>query len=84
MILYNMRERGAFEYDKFTLNVLQIHNAINLNELHELDSLSDRTDSLKEISKEVNKIYNHFVGENDTIGICEKIYKQGFKFKGGL
>ena len=84
MILYNMRERGAFEYDKFTLNVLQIHNAINLNELHELNSLSDRTDSLNEILKEVNKIYNHFIGENDNIGICEKIYKQGFKFKGGL
>ena len=26
MIYYNLRHRGAFEYDKFALNILQLHN----------------------------------------------------------
>ena len=36
MILYNMRHRGPYEYDKFTLNILQISNAVTLSELQEL------------------------------------------------
>lgn len=28
MILYNMRYRGPYEYDKFILNIFQYHNEI--------------------------------------------------------
>lgn len=29
MIIYNFRNRGPFEYDKFILNALQIKNQVN-------------------------------------------------------
>lgn len=46
MILYNMRYRGPFEYDKFVLNIFQVANEakslvkkFNSNELDSLKSL---------------------------------------------
>ena len=32
MILYNFRHRGPYEYDKFALNILQLHNEVMLLE----------------------------------------------------
>ena len=32
MILYNFRHRGPHEYDKFILNVMQLHNEVALLE----------------------------------------------------
>ena len=40
MIIYNMRYRGPYEYDKMVLNVLQYHNTIHevYESLHKQDS----------------------------------------------
>lgn len=81
MILYNMRNRGPYEYDKFTLNVLQIHNAVTLGELHELKENTANKDALLSLYKELNKVYDYFIGNQTTIGLTEKIYLNSYKLK---
>lgn len=81
MILYNMRNRGPYEYDKFVLNVLQIYNAITLNELHELDSNEEYQDSLKVIQKQIDNIFINVIGTSKSLGTAEKIYLQSLKLK---
>ena len=54
MILYNMRNRGPYEYDKFTLNILQIHNAVTLSEMHELKDNKENKESLLNLQQEIN------------------------------
>ena len=46
MILYNMRERGPFEYDKFVLNVFNIYNTIMLEENTEFKTNSKEYQNL--------------------------------------
>ena len=57
MILYNMRNRGPYEYDKFVLNVLQLYNAINLAEINELKLTNEQIKSLSEIQELINNYY---------------------------
>ena len=82
MIFYNMRYRGPYEYDKFTLNVLQIYNAVTLSEMHELNDNGVNKDALLEIQKDVNDVYDSLMGTKNTIGITEKIYLDSFTKKG--
>lgn len=84
MILYNMRERGPYEYDKFTLNSLQIHNAITLGELKEFDENEKKTDSLTGVEKSIDTLFNSLIGTENNIGLCEKVYLQSYKLKGGI
>ena len=56
MILYNMRNRGPYEYDKFTLNILQIHNAVILSEMHELKANKENKESLLKLQQEINSV----------------------------
>lgn len=81
MILYNMRNRGPYEYDKFTLNILQIHNAVTLSEMYELKDNAANRDALIEMQKNLNDIYYELVGTNSKIGLAEKIYINSFKIK---
>lgn len=62
MILYNMRYRGAFEYDKFVLNIFQISN--------EAKSLikkfnSNEMNSIKELRALINEKYERLTQENN-------------------
>ena len=51
MILYNMRYRGPFEYDKFVLNIFQISNeAKSLTKKFN----SNEIDSIKKICALIN------------------------------
>ena len=84
MILYNMRHRGPYEYDKFTLNVLQISNAVTLSELQELTVNSNNKNNLLEIQKKINEVYTSLVGNDDVIGLTEKIYINSFLLKGEI
>lgn len=83
MILYNMRHRGPYEYDKFVLNTLQIHNAIELSETNELKANLEKQDSLITIDKAIDKVYNKFIGTDKEKGICEQIYEQSYIINGG-
>lgn len=78
MILYNMRNRGPYEYDKFVLNVLQIHNALTLNELNELKINNEKKDSLFTIQNNINSLYDSLIGDGNTKGICEKVYEASY------
>lgn len=84
MILYNMRHRGPYEYDKFTLNILQISNAVTLSELQELTVNSKNKNNLLEIQKKINEVYTSLVGNDDVIGLTEKIYLNSFLLKGEI
>jgi hypothetical protein len=78
MILYNMRERGPYEYDKFVLNILQIYNSINLAELSELDANKTETNTLQLIANEIDKYYN------EILSLSEQINTELLKRKGGV
>ena len=84
MIFYNMRHRGPYEYDKFTLNILQISNAVTLSELQELTVNSNNKNNLLEIQKKINEVYTSLVGNDDVIGLTEKIYINSFLLKGEI
>lgn len=85
MILYNMRNRGPYEYDKFTLNVLQIANAVNLSEFNELKNLLDNKNTLLWMQKEINDSHSKITGyayENKSI--AEDLYIKSFFIEGEL
>lgn len=69
MIHYNMRYRGAYEYDKFTLNILQYHNEM-LDFLTDLET-TEEVINLKHLHEEVNDLFDRYNKEN---GVCENIY----------
>lgn len=76
MIHYNMRYRGAYEYEKFILNVLQYSNmAHNFSaELNQLEEFK----TLKELSDVINDLYNKSTGHYNN---SEKNYKRLIMFK---
>lgn len=76
MILYNMRERGAYEYDKFVLNILQLHNAVNLAEIHEMVQATDGIESLNTLLDTINSLYDNLMTTS------ENVYTQSYKYKG--
>ena len=61
MILYNMRYRGPFEYDKFVLNTFQIANEAKsiLKKINEND-----LDGLNNMSKRLDNIYQDLISDN--------------------
>lgn len=81
MILYNMRNRGPYEYDKFTLNVLQIHNAVTLSETHEFSAKNTNKEALVYTQSSINEIYNKLIGTSEKTGLAEKLYLNSFKIK---
>ena len=75
MILYNMRYRGPFEYDKFVLNIFQIHNEIRM--LVRKFSENEE-DNLIDVSKDIDQIYESLTNENNSgmkILLMEHEYK---------
>lgn len=75
MILYNIRYRGPYEYDKFILNIFQLNNEIKRlqNEFNDT-SLSQLL--LKQ--KELNDIFNELTKEDNELdrllSIKERLY----------
>jgi len=55
MILYNFRHRGPYEYDKFVLNILQLHNEIALLEQRLLEGSGSQ---LSVATQEFSTIFN--------------------------
>lgn len=60
MILYNIRYRGPYEYDKFILNILQLNNEVNLaiNEINN-DTMNDLNLNIQKL----NKIIEYYTDE---------------------
>lgn len=76
MLHYNMRYRGAYEYDKFVLNILQYSNEANdfIDDLLEIQEY----ETLKLLSDEINNLYNESTGPD---GSSERCYKRLIMFK---
>jgi hypothetical protein len=75
MILYNIRYRGPYEYDKFILNIFQLNNEIKrLQKEFNDTSLSQLL--LKQ--KELNDIFNELTKEDNELdrllSIKERLY----------
>lgn len=75
MILYNIRYRGPYEYDKFILNIFQLNNEIKrLQKEFNDTSLSQLL--LKQ--KELNNIFNELTKEDNELdrllSIKERLY----------
>ncbi|MDY6153197.1 MAG: hypothetical protein SPI06_07280 [Terrisporobacter sp.] len=71
MILYNMRERGPFEYDKFVLNVFNIYNTIMLEENTEFKTNSKEYQNLLNIKETLDTYFNKFTGDDNYSDILE-------------
>lgn len=71
MILYNMRERGPFEYDKFVLNVFNIYNTIMLEENIEFKTNSKEYQNLLKIKETLDTYFNKFTGDDNYSDILE-------------
>lgn len=71
MILYNMRERGPFEYDKFVLNVFNIYNTIMLEENTEFKINSKEYQNLLKIKETLDTYFNKFTGDDNYSDILE-------------
>lgn len=75
MILYNIRYRGPYEYDKFILNIFQLNNEIKrLQKEFNDTSLSQLL--LKQ--KKLNDIFNELTKEDNELdrllSIKERLY----------
>jgi len=75
MILYNIRYRGPYEYDKFILNIFQLNNEIKrLQKEFNDTSLSQLL--LKQ--KELNDIFNELTKKDNELdrllSIKERLY----------
>lgn len=76
MIYYNMRYRGPYEYDKFTLNVLNYVNYVN-DYLYDMNNTSEEFNTLKQIENEINNAYDICMNN------MEKFYQSFMINKGG-
>lgn len=69
MIHYNMRYRGTYEYDKFALNILQLHNE-NIDYIEDIMS-NEEINNISELYEKTNLLFDSYNNEN---GLCEDIY----------
>lgn len=80
MILYNMREKGPFEYDKSILNVMQFYNEI-ANILDTEFDTNSNFDTITDFANEVNKFYKFVVGDDTNIGASQQLYFELLHYK---
>ncbi len=77
MIYYNMRYRGPYEYDKFTLNVFNYINFVN-DYIYDMNNTSDDFDTFKRTKDEIDAAFEK------TLEHSEAIYKYFIMNKGGV
>ena len=64
MITYNMRYRGAYEYDKFVLNVFQF---LNLTKDISDKINKEKKDGISSYEEQLNKHINFLYGDGTSI-----------------
>ena len=70
MIVYNMRNRGPLEYDKFILNILQYYNEVN--SIKNKISKSDGNKALQEMHKQIDDIYSYYIGREESVELSQE------------
>ncbi len=71
MIFYNMRYRGPYELDKFSLNVLNYVNYVN-EYIHDMNNTSESYKTLKKLQDEIDEVFYNTVGDYQ---LSDQIYK---------
>ena len=66
MIYYNMRYRGPYEYDKFTLNILNYINFVN-DYIYDMNNTSKDYKTFKETQDEINKQFETVMRNMETV-----------------
>lgn len=66
MIYYNMRYRGPYEYDKFTLNILNYINFVN-DYIYDMNNTSKDYKTFKETQDEINEQFETVMRNMETV-----------------
>ena len=77
MIYYNMRYRGPYEYDKFTLNILNYINYVN-DYVYDINNISEEYNTFKQLMDDVDKAFDKTMEHSETV------YKYFIMNKGGV
>ena len=71
MIFYNMRYRGPYELDKFSLNIFNYVNYVN-DYIYDINNTADSYKTLKELQDEIDKVFYNTIGDYQ---LSDQIYK---------
>lgn len=71
MIFYNMRYRGPYELDKFSLNIFNFVNYVN-EYIYDINNTADNYKTLKALEDEIDKVFYKTVGDYQ---LSDQIYK---------
>lgn len=71
MIFYNMRYRGPYEIDKFSLNIFNYVNYVN-DYIYDINNTSEDYKTLKEIKDQIDQVFNNTVGDYQ---LSDQVYK---------
>ena len=71
MIFYNMRYRGPYELDKFSLNIFNYVNYVN-DYIYDINNTADSYKTLKQLQDEIDKVFYNTVGDYQ---LSDQIYK---------
>lgn len=71
MIFYNMRYRGPYELDKFSLNIFNYVNYVN-DYIYDINNTSEEYLTLKDLQEKIDKVFYDTVGDYQ---LSDKIYK---------
>lgn len=71
MIFYNMRYRGPYELDKFSLNIFNYINYVN-DYIYDINNTADNYKTLKQLQDEIDKVFYNTVGDYQ---LSDQIYK---------
>lgn len=71
MIFYNMRYRGPYELDKFSLNIFNYINYVN-EYIYDMNNTSEEYRTLKDLQNQIDEVFYNTVGDYQ---LSDQIYK---------
>ena len=71
MIFYNMRYRGPYELDKFSLNIFNYVNYVN-DYIYDINNTSEDYLTLKDLQEKIDEVFYDTVGDYQ---LSDQIYK---------
>jgi hypothetical protein len=71
-----MRYRGPYEYDKFTLNILNYVNYVN-DYIYDMNNTSDEYDTLKQMQDEIDRVFDKAMENSQSIYLHFIMNKEG-------
>ena len=66
MIYYNMRYRGPYEYDKFTLNIFNYINYVN-DYIYDMNNTSEEYNTFKQMQDDIDAAFNRCMNNSETV-----------------